>query len=432
MKTQHLFAAVLALLVPVAASWGAEPEAPETAIPRMDSARMEMQWNDLRSLLEELYAARSREFEKEEPAPPPPYDWTISEARYEAGIEPGNSMRVRADFDIDVLNDACWARIPILKNTVAPVDASLNGEPVSLSVDADGWLMLAIQKPGFYAFETTFYTDIAASEGVLTAQFPCARTPVTRMTLAIPVKDAQVAAPDALNIAVQPSADGLTADLTFRSTENIAVQWTLPPCSRRRKRRPPARPNRRAWQVWPRPSPPSPTATSIAAHVRFDVLHGKADSFTIAVPKGVNVLEAAGQGAAWTVTEAGEEQAIEIKVNHAIEADYELTLHFETSIDEGAPVIVMPAVRVEDMVRQTGFLGLAARSNVEVAPAEGIENLTRVDITELPEALRAMSANPLLLGYKYVGDQYILPLEVRRLQDVAVRWRALTAPCSSP
>ena len=192
MKTQHLFAAVLALLVPVAASWGAEPEAPETAIPRMDSARMEMQWNDLRSLLEELYAARSREFEKEEPAPPPPYDWTISEARYEAGIEPGNSMRVRAEFDIDVLNDACWARIPILKNTVAPVDASLNGEPVSLSVDADGWLMLAIQKPGFYAFETTFYTDIAASEGVLTAQFPCARTPVTRMTLAIPVKDAQV------------------------------------------------------------------------------------------------------------------------------------------------------------------------------------------------------------------------------------------------
>ena len=32
-----------------------------------------------------------------------------------------------------------------------------------------------------------------------------------------------------------------------------------------------------------------------------------------------------------------------------------------------------------------------------------------------------MSANPLLLGYKYVGDRYFLPVEVRRLQDVAVR-----------
>ncbi len=422
MKTQHLFAAVLALLFPVTASWGEEPEPEEAAIPRMDSARMEMEWNDLRSLLEELYAARSREFEKEEPAPPPPYDWTISEARYEASVEPGNSLRVRAEFDIEVLNDACWARIPILKNTVAPVSAALNGEAVSLSVNADGWLLLAIQKPGVYAFETTFYTDIAASEGVLTAQFPCARTPVTHMTLTVPVKDAQVAAPDALNIAVHPSADGLIADLAFRSTENVAVQWTLPAVLKMKEEEA-ARP------------PEPPRVASLAAtlatitdgyldcrtHLRFDVLHGKADSFTIAVPKGVNVLEAAGQGAAWTVTETGEEQAIEVKVNHAIEADYELVLHFEQSVDEEAPIIVVPEVRVEDMVRQTGFLGLAARSNVEVAPAEGIENLTRIDITELPEALRAMSANPLLLGYKYVGEHYLLPLEARRLQDVAVR-----------
>jgi len=422
MKLHRLLAVALALLCPVTAARGTESQPQPEAIPKMDSARMEMEWNDLRSLLEELYAARSRELEKEEPAPPPPFDWTISEARYDACVEAEDSMRVRAEFDIEVFNQDCWAKIPILKNTVAPVSASLNGEPASLSANTDGWLLLAIPKPGLYAFETTFYTDISASEGVLTAEFPCARTPVTHMTLAIPVKDAEVAAPDALNIAVEPTEEGLTAALAFRSTESIAVQWTLPAVLKKKEEEA-ARP--------PEPPRVASSAATLATitdgyldcrtQLRFDVLHGAADSFCITVPKGVNVLEAAGQGAAWTVAEAGEEQSVEIKLNHAVEADYELMMHFEMPLDEEAPMIAVPELRVADVVRQTGFLGLAARSNVEVAPAEGIENLTRIDITELPEALRAMSANPLLLGYKYVGDRYFMPVEVRRLQDVAVR-----------
>ena len=96
-------------------------------------------------------------------------------------------------------------------------------------------------------------------------------------------------------------ADGLTADLTFRSRKTLRAVDA--PAVLKKKEEEAARP----------PEPPrvaSLAATlatitdgySIAAHTRFDVLHGKADSFTIAVPKGANVLEAAGRGRL-TVTE---------------------------------------------------------------------------------------------------------------------------------
>ena len=422
MNTHLLLAVTLAFLCPVTAAWALIPGPQSDAIPQIDSARLEMQWNDLRSLLQELHAARAREYERPKPVPPPPFDWAISEARYDARVDTGTSMEVRAEFHIEVLREGAWAKIPILKNTVAPVNAMLNGEPISLSADTDGWLVLGIQKPGVYRFETTFYTDVRAREGVLRAEFPCARTPVTHMTLFIPVKDAQVAAPDALNIAIEPSEDGLTATLAFRSTENIAVQWTLPAVLKAKEEEA-AKP--------PEPPRVASMATTLATitdsylacstQLRFDVLHGVAHGFTIAVPKGVNVLEVTGQGAAWSVSAKDDEQLVEVKVNHAVEADYDVLIRYEMPIDEKAPVIAVPELRVADVVRQAGFIGLAARSNVEVAPAEGVEHLTRIDISELPDTLRAMTANPLLLGYRYVGGRYFLPVEVRRLQDVAVR-----------
>ena len=94
MKTQHLFAAVLALLFP----WprpGCGPEAPRPPSPGW-IRRMEMQWNDLRSLLEGTLRGPVARVRREEPAPPPPYDWTISEARYE--VASSQKQRARAEL----------------------------------------------------------------------------------------------------------------------------------------------------------------------------------------------------------------------------------------------------------------------------------------------------------------------------------------------
>jgi len=133
------------------------------------------------------------------------------------------------------------------------------------------------------------------------------------------------------------------------------------------------------------------------------------------------VLAVDGAGAGWSRVGEDDGQRIEVKVNHRIEDRYDFRLTYEMPVDEEAESVSIPELRAEDVVRQTGFIGIAVRGAVEVNPGGLEERLTRIDVSELPADVRAQSANPILLAYKYAEAGYELALDMRRLEDIEVR-----------
>jgi len=268
---------------------------PPKPLPNLPQATMSVPWTDFKSILEELQEAK-REEAREKVKPKPPVPWTIAESHYAAAAPEASSVRINGTLKIHVYQDEGWTRIPVLGNTVGLSTVKLDGNPAFLVGDDRGWLTLLLEEPGEHTLSVEFYVNAASQEGIVSFEFPCAETPVTQMTLTTPVRDATVRSPMASNIALQRGGDGLQADLAFKPTKTIAVQYTLP--AELPKAPAPVEP-RVACTAW--------TLTELTENyvacrtlLRYAILRGTVDAFELRLPSDANLLDAVGQGVAWS------------------------------------------------------------------------------------------------------------------------------------
>jgi len=389
----------------------AEASTPEPVLPELRSAAMSIPWSDFRELIKMLQPPAVPEEEK------PPIDWTVASARYDGEVAADNTVRIRASMEIVVWKPKGWVRIPVIGDTVAPVSVTLDGKETSLSAGEAGWFMLMLEGPGRHKLDISFFVNSTFEEGVVSFAFPCSRTPLTHMKLRLPTPDAGVHVPAAASVLTERKKDSLTAEIVFRPTDRLAVNWTLPTALRKPK------PVEEARVTCLTSTLASVTERYITCESRlhYDLLRGSLDTFRLRLPSAVNVLTVTGQGAAWSRSESDGTQLIEVKTNHLVTDRYELVLRYETPFENEIVTVNVPELLVEDIVRETGYIGVTARGNVELNASAEVEGLTRVDISDLPTAVRAMSPNPILLAFKYTEHPYLLAMDVRKLADVPVR-----------
>jgi hypothetical protein len=399
------------MLIPAAAQRGVQ-----NPLPDLPSAAVSISWEDLKGLLLKLQPDKTLEREIE-PAPVP---WTVSKSYYAAKAGADHSVRIDAVFDIVVWKDRGWAQIPIVGGAIAPVDITLDGDPTSLVADEAGWFTLLINKPGPHRLELSFFIQAQAADGVVSFEFPSQRSSQTHMTLEVPVPEARVSSPVAAHTTTRQTEGALIADLELRTTDTVAVQWELPAAPGQQVDiRPPVPP--RITSFTTTLASLTDQYVSCESRVQYSVLRGETDAFRLRLPVRANVLEVMGQGAEWVHSEDGEYQYVDVKVNHRITDNYTLALRYEVPFEGEEATLVVPELVTEGVMRTKGYIGIAAVGNVKVAVAPTLEGVTRAPISELPAELRARSSNPFLYAFKYVENAYLLALDVRKLEDVAVR-----------
>jgi len=394
------------------------PGMADTSLLDLPSATMQVNWSDIKALIEQAQRPKAESQEKEEP---PPIEWTVSSARYDAVAESNASIRVKAQFEIMVWKPGGWVQVPVVGGFVAPVSAALDGQETVLIRDEDGALALLLGESGPHILDMEFFVACKSEAGRVSFSFTCAPTAVTTMSLAIPVRDAQVRAPSAANVGEQRSEDGFIADLAFLSTETIEVSWALPSVLGRLK------------QDAPQPQPPLLTSmvSTLAtvtehnahceSHVHFDVLRGETKSFRLLHSPEASILSVEGQGAVWRREDVDGQAAIVVQVNHDVSDGYDLDVRYESPINREAATVTLPRLYTPRDVRQTGFTGITALGAVEIEPGSEIAGAHRIDASELPVSVRSLALNPLLLAYKHTEADYLLALDIHRLEDVPVR-----------
>lgn len=163
-----------------------------------------------------------------------------------------------------------------------------------------------------------------------------------------------------------------------------------------------------------------------ASSIEIDVKSGHIMALDLDLPAGVNLLALSGPSLRDHEVEADAEgkQQVHLEFTQEMAGQFRLEAAFERLLADDEPVIEVPTIGVQGAEVEQGRLALEALSAVEVG-VEAAEQLTTLDINELPQQLVLRTTNPILMAYKYVSPPYRLALRITHHDLVDVQEAAI-------
>lgn len=159
-------------------------------------------------------------------------------------------------------------------------------------------------------------------------------------------------------------------------------------------------------------------ATSLVVEIKS----GRVDHIVLSLPEGVAEprINAPSLNKAEPLKDfdAGEgRKAWDVRFTQALEGTLQIHVEFEFVLPKELGRVQVPGVRVHGAEVEEGTLGVSAESSIEVSPEPGKE-LRRVDLDELPRALRRQSERELLFGFRYAQAPWQLAVDIKRHKTV--------------
>ena len=136
------------------------------------------------------------------------------------------------------------------------------------------------------------------------------------------------------------------------------------------------------------------------------------------LPADMTLLDVTGKGIRdWSVNDDG---LLTVLLNYAAEGTYRWQLEMERVLEDNDKLNESaPLVEPIEVERYKGWVGVQASGTLELASAQA-KNATIVDVRTLPADIIGVNNQPVLLGYKYIGGQVEIPLEIYKHDEVDV------------
>lgn len=99
---------------------------------------------------------------------------------------------------------------------------------------------------------------------------------------------------------------------------------------------------------------------------------------------------------------------------------YTLVITYDYQFDPKKASLNLAGAHALNVERETGSAAVATAANLKLEPKTVADPLRVIDSTELAETDRALITRPVLLAYRYVGDNYQLAVDVLRHQELEV------------
>jgi len=161
-------------------------------------------------------------------------------------------------------------------------------------------------------------------------------------------------------------------------------------------------------------------ALRVNATVNLSILQNTISSLTLKVPTGYNILDVKGNGIEdWREVESNGIPYLEIQLAYPKKGNFSVVLVAEKLLPHSSMAVDFTGFAVQEAVREKGFLGVELKSTSEVTLANS-EGLDKLDVSELPPALINRSQKPLLFGFKYLRQPYLLVLDIKKHEELPV------------
>ncbi|MCA9720629.1 MAG: hypothetical protein H6713_29945 [Myxococcales bacterium] len=344
-----------------------------------------------------------------------PRDHALSSARYRGEVVLDEGKPVSAVFTakmrVEVIKPKGWARVPILPATVALQSAKIGTAEAPVVIE-NGFYTLVTDRRGAFDLDVSFAVGVTTSEGKSEVTFELAPSGATSAQLSVPAReDLDFTVAGARLTSDKVEGETRVVEASLPATGSLSIQWQreIPEAARQQSR------------VY------SEVYTLVGlgdglmratTTIHNTILFRGVDQFQVKLPEGMTLLEVTGAGIRdWKQTQDG---TLDVALNYAAEGTYSLKLEMERVIKESDKGLRAPIVTPQGVERSKGWVGVEARGNIEIGAGEGIKGATPVDVRSLPAAILGITPQPVLLGYKYLGAEVAVPLEVSYHDDIDV------------
>jgi len=374
---------------------GVKVERPDKA------AAVDLPWQDFKSLLEWSIKRKA-----EKPEAPPPADYIITSCEYSGKITE-DSAQLTLTLKLNILREKGWKRIPVLPAGVAVVKATLApAEGVYLNSTPNAYELLT-EKSGAVEAVIEFSVSVSTSAGINDVGFARVHPGPSVLDLEIARENVDVKIANAQS-QLSKQVDGRTAvAAAIPAGVPVSISWerALPKVE--------AAPTKLYAETR--------TLVAVADEillcretVDYNILHTAVRELKLAVPKGASVLTVIGDNVLdWRV---GDDGVLSVMLRGEVIGSYALHVTYERSAKDEAEAPVIRAVGVE---RERGYVGVVALVNVEIT-AEEVAGATKIDARQLPADISAMTSQPILLAFRYVGKEFSIPLSIKKHDEIGV------------
>ncbi|MBM4037401.1 MAG: hypothetical protein FJ290_02710 [Planctomycetes bacterium] len=364
------------------------------------AATVDLPWTEFKALLEWSINQKAGKA-----TAPPPTDFVVTSSEYSGNLtDDGATLTLK--LKAEVLRQNAWTRIPVLPGTVAITKSTLP-EGVFLNSTGQAYEILT-QKTGALDATVEFAVAVEKDAGVNRVNFQRITPGASVLDLVVARGNVDVKVAGAQSQLVKTAADKTQVAAAIASGVPLTVTWerALPKVE--------AAPTKLYAET--------STLVGVAEGVlicqetvSFNILHTAVRELKLKVPTDASVLTVTGANVQdWRVAAQGE---LTVVFRNEVIGSAQLQISFERVVKDATEAPVIRAVGVE---REKGFIGVFAVTNVEIAPGEKVAGARQIDVRQLPADLVAMTRQPILLAFRYVGDQVSIPLTVKRHTEVGV------------
>lgn len=160
-----------------------------------------------------------------------------------------------------------------------------------------------------------------------------------------------------------------------------------------------------------------------SARVEINVKSGTIMAMKLKLPKDINLLSLSAPSLRTHKAERkGQDQIIDLQFTQEMEGQFKIDVLYERILADSDTEVLVPTLAVEEAEVEQGRIAVEALAAVEVEPVT-TDQLSSLDINELPQQLVLKTTNPILLAYKYahVKPPYRLTLRVTRHREIDVQ-----------
>jgi len=370
--------------------------APELA----EGTTVALSWNEFKTLLE--WSIQQRQ----QGDPSPPMDYIVTSSEY-SGTLSADGATFSLALKLNVLREEGWKRIPVLPNNVALTNVALT-PPEGVFLNSQGaHYELLTDRSGPIEAELEFAVSVQKEAGINTVAFERLAPGSSILDLTIDRENVDVKVAGAQSVTTQGVDETTKSVAAIPAGIPVMVSW-----------------ERALPEVAEMPSKlyaETRTLVAVADGVLFchelinvNILHSPVQELKLAVPEGASVLTVTGQNVQdWRVDA---DRTLVVALRGEVVGAHSLRVTYEAGATDTAVAPVLRALGVE---RERGFIGVVAVANVEIEAGE-VTGATKIDARQLPADIVAMTNQPVLLAFRYVGEQFTVPLSIKKHDEVDV------------
>jgi len=336
----------------------------------------------------------------------------LTKASYEGRVGEG-STRVKSILRLQVLSqekEMTPVRFPLFPASMAFEEILLDERPALLENDGSQ-MYVTVTKPGDHLITAVFSVPSSLKKEPYQVSFSIPSTPITQLSLTIPIRNLDVQVQNASQIENVPVEGGTLVKASIPAQNSLYVTWNpLTPTEVKG----PAKIYADLYNL----ISIEEDALRVRTRVDLDVIQNNINVVHFRIPKEYTILDVQGEGVGEWKKE-GVENLLTVPFRYAKKGKFYVDITAERLLSEKNSVSGFDGFQVLKAVREKGYVGVELKTSAEAQVAD-LKNLDRLDTRELPQILLSLTDRPLIYGFRYLRQPFEFNLDIQRHEDVAV------------